>query len=725
MVGRSHGARAAVGLLAALLMLVAPHAAATPLSAPQTAAADQCRDAVDGEAEAAALAATCDQDVEVLDARADADALFAAPDGTFRFERSVSASSSSTEWTVIRAGKKHSSAGYGFTGDQRVGPCVKGERPACARKDTQRIAWEFGGLSELDGISEADVVSATFSADNTRSTQCGAGAIGAYVAPAVDRRTTWSGSADRWGALVGRPLGAPELVCAGERSKTFDVTTAVRSVVVDGGTSISLGLAAVDERCTTCGTARFGADATLSIVINKAPRVDAAWTTMPDTQCVAGAERPTIRSATPQLRARTSDPDGTSTSARFAVHRLADGALVWESPAGVAMPSGSAHAVTVPDTLLVDGQAYAWSVTAVDTAGRESDPVSCELLVDLVPPAAAPTVTPVEGMPAVYREDVLSGRVGLTGAFVFGDGGASGVVSYKYSIDSDAIHLPAAPGEQVAFTPTTAGQHFLMVQSVDAAGWTSPVRTYWFRVGAPVAAVVGSWGLDEGAGLVAADGSGRGNDLALSGEDLWTGGVLAEFAGEATDHGLRFDEATDVATTAGPVVATDGSFWVSAFLRPDVVDGTAAAVSQDGTVVSGFTLGLRRDADCQTASGTCWAFTMADADDVTAPSAVARSQSTVQAGAWSHVVGVHDATSGTVSLYVCELGTVDNPAFPEPVLAATTSFDATWSATGSLRLGAAQREGGSADGFTGTVDQAQVKEGVPTIRDLVRACSGN
>ncbi len=720
----SRSARAVAGLATTLVLLMAPHASAAP--APASAAVDECRVAVAGEAVAAALAATCGQDVEVLDARTATDALFAAPDGTFRLERSIAASGAPTEWTVIRAGKKHSAAGYGFTGDRRVGPCTTEERPACARTDTQRIAWEFGGLSALDGLGEADVVSATFSAYSTRSSKCGAGAVGAYVAPAVDRRTSWSGSAHRWGALLGRPLGSPELVCAGERWKRFDVTTAVRAVVAEGRTTVGLGLAAVDEKCTTCGTARFSADATLSIVIDRAPQVDAAWTTAPDTQCVTGAERPTVRSATPQLRAQVSDPDGTSTSARFAVHGLADGALVWESPVGLPMPSGSTHSLTVPGGLLADGQAYSWSVTAVDVAGRPSAPVSCELLVDLVPPTVAPTVTPVEGMPAVYREDTVSGRVGLAGAFVFGDGGSSGVVSYRYSFDSDGMHRAAAPGEQVSFTPSTAGSHFLMVQSVDAAGATSPVRTYRFTVGAaPAGSVVGAWRLDEGSGLVTADGSGRGNDLALSGEDLWTGGIFSEFGGDPSDHGLRFDAPTDAATSAGPVVATDGSFWVSAFLRPDVADRTAVAVSQDGTVVSGFTLGLQQGADCQTPSGTCWAFSMAGADQAGATSATARAQSPVQAGSWSHVVGVHDATAGTVSLYVCEVGTADNPAFGEPTLAATVPFDATWSATGSLRLGAGQRDGAVVDGFVGTLDQAQVKEGVPTGSDLVRACSGS
>ena len=310
-------------------MLVAPHAAAGQLPEPSV---DVCRAEAADESTAAALAAACDQDVEVLDARTTTDALFAAADGTFRLERSISASGAPTEWTVIGAGKKHSAAGYGFTGERRVGPCLKGDRPACAPKDTQRIAWEFGGLDVLQGIDRSDVVSATFSAYSTRSVACGAGAVGAYVAPAVDRRTTWSGTADSWGALLGRPLGAPELVCAGERWKRFDVTAGVRSVVAQGGTTVGLGLAAVDERCVTCGTARFSAEATLSIVIDRAPQVDAAWTTAPDTQCVTGPERPAVRSATPQLRAQVSDPDGTSTSARFALHGVTDGALVWESP---------------------------------------------------------------------------------------------------------------------------------------------------------------------------------------------------------------------------------------------------------------------------------------------------------------------------------------------------------------------------------------------------------
>jgi hypothetical protein len=424
------------------------------------------------------------------------------------------------------------------------------------------------------------------------------------------------------------------------------------------------------------------------------------------------------RVASPTLFATVSDPDGGNVRGKFQVLRGVRPRVVWEGYSGYVASGGTAR-VTVGVTL-VEGVVYTVRVRAND--GRLSSPWSprIQFRVDLTPPAIVPGVVPKPDQPVVYLEDVPAGGVGVAGAFTFTGNGVADVVRYRYSFNSDSLSesvgLSGGPDGQsldVPFVPTVAGSQTLRVVSVDPAGWTSPVRLY--RIIVRTTGEVGRWRLNEGAGTTAEDASGNGHPLTLV-DTTWTTGLLAEFGADPGDRALRLDSTGDVASTSDPVVATDQSFSVMAFVKLDAVTATAAAVSQDGTHSSGFALGY---APCADSPGTCWAFTMAteDSPDGTPVRAVAPVEASV--GDWVHLTGIYDATAGRIQVYACVLGTPEEPEPGVPVLG-TADHTSTWNATGPLRLGRAA----DADHLAGVVDLVRVfggAVGITTIRD---ACQG-
>ncbi len=218
---------------------------------------------------------------------------------------------------------------------------------------------------------------------------------------------------------------------------------------------------------------------------------------------------------------------------------------------------------------------------------------------------------------------------------------------------------------------------------------------------------VGEWHLDEVGSGPATDSSGLGHDLTLHGNtSIPPGG-----SGQA-GTGLRLDGATGYTDTAGPVLYTDQSFTVSAWVRvgdgngdtsaPDLPTGNRTAVGQSGQWLSAFFLGFKvKD------GATRWCFAMKDTDsdggpwvDVLSPTPV----STADVGRWVHLVGVFDAAAQRMSLYV------------NGALAASAARTASWHASGPLTVGAAlwSPVGGPpriVDHWLGDLDEVRVYAG--------------
>ncbi|NUP76258.1 MAG: LamG domain-containing protein [Nonomuraea sp.] len=210
------------------------------------------------------------------------------------------------------------------------------------------------------------------------------------------------------------------------------------------------------------------------------------------------------------------------------------------------------------------------------------------------------------------------------------------------------------------------------------------------------ATLVGHWTLDEGAGLTAADSSGRATPATLTGAATWTEGWL--------DGALALDGATGHAQAAAPAVATGSGFTVAAWTQLDYLPAKdAAAVAQPGGRAAGFQLGFDKE------QGR-WALGMAAADTDTAALVRTRSDAIPAPLEWTHVAGVYDALAGELRVYV------------NGRLSATTVTPhlSTWSATGPLQLGRTKSAGVFTGYWPGTVDDVRTYDGVLSAEQIAQ-----
>ncbi|MEU9446441.1 FG-GAP-like repeat-containing protein [Streptomyces sp. NPDC048304] len=157
--------------------------------------------------------------------------------------------------------------------------------------------------------------------------------------------------------------------------------------------------------------------------------------------------------------------------------------------------------------------------------------------------------------------------------------------------------------------------------------------------------------------------------------------------------------------TSGSAVATNGSFTVSAWVKPESLAGTV--LSQKGSSTSGFA--LYADATSKT-----WRFKMPQSDSTSASVDTATATGlAAQIGAWTQLTASYDASAGTMTLYV------------NGKQAATATHTSKWSATGAFTIG-----NGSA-AFTGSIanvstyQQALTGAQVASLADVSYVPAGN
>jgi RHS repeat-associated protein len=187
---------------------------------------------------------------------------------------------------------------------------------------------------------------------------------------------------------------------------------------------------------------------------------------------------------------------------------------------------------------------------------------------------------------------------------------------------------------------------------------------------------LGWWPLNDAGGTTAADATGNAHTATA------TGGVTLG-GGAAT-----FDGSTGYLQTTGPVVNTAQSFTVSAWANlPSLpTSGGGMVVAADGSVASAFTLSY-------SSYNKAWDFEMSTGD-VSSPNFHAALASSGSTG-WTHLVGVYDASTHTLQLYV-------NGAL------AGTSSGVMWAATGPLSIGRRLKNGSPNDLLQGSVANVQV-----------------
>jgi hypothetical protein len=633
-------------------------------------------------------------------------------------------SGSRNSWALIRSAVPDVSE-YMFSGNVGLGLCDPGTTSECNRwNDVHRPIWHFTGLPGLAAAESADVISAQFTAFGYHSYGCTPSGVQAYAVGPVTSGTTWNNHVGTWSFPQQAVSVAHSKNCGGQRPIEFDVTDGARRVADYNSSTLTIGLRAVNESSMAIGWKRYAWDTTLSVTYSRVPSAATAMTTDPATPCVVGASRPFIRTTTPTLSYKVADPDGGSVTGNLDVLDMATWSIVWDAAYDTTLPSGSPFTKAVPSGKLQNGKSYEWRAGGRDVESGRFGPMSkCQFTIDTVRPDKVPGVAPVAGQVGVYPEDAVSGGVGMNGKFQLSNGGVSDVVSYNYSFNGDGLApgkaVTVAQGGLIDFTATSAGSQRLYVQSVDRAGNTSDVRLYRFSVNFPSERA--HWQLNEGAGGTATDVRG-GHAATLAGGASWVSGPLAELGIQPADKALRLVGTGQFASTLGPMLNTAQDYTVMAQVKVEDVTTVRVAVSQDGQRFGAFKLGLLSQGYCQSQQ-PCWGF-WTSADDATGTPVMARSQVPVTPGAWVHLTGVHDAGTKTIKLYVCELGTPDNPGDGNPVLAATVPFasSGSWTAGGSVQIGRSLVNGLYKEPWIGSIDDVRLYDSVVDVSEIRRAC---
>ena len=206
--------------------------------------------------------------------------------------------------------------------------------------------------------------------------------------------------------------------------------------------------------------------------------------------CGTGADRPYVRTTTPVLAARQSDPDAgqqnlTTTFAWWP----ADGTSGGAGRASQSSGNPSPVSVGIPSGSLADGGTYVWRARTFDGSRYGLWSAPCEFTVDATPPAAPAGLTSTD-----YPSDGPHGGVGVPGQFLISppESRPEEVVAYAWTVDS-GVGPSAAPtvpadegthGATLTFAPARDGVVTLRVWSKDRAGWFSAPVTWTFMVSA-------------------------------------------------------------------------------------------------------------------------------------------------------------------------------------------------------------------------------------------------
>ncbi|MFC3572429.1 LamG-like jellyroll fold domain-containing protein [Streptomyces yaanensis] len=253
------------------------------------------------------------------------------------------------------------------------------------------------------------------------------------------------------------------------------------------------------------------------------------------------------------------------------------------------------------------------------------------------------------------------------------------------TVDPAGVHRTTAvsynPDDLVASTEETdsSGWDRVTTNAYDAKGNLTAQTVHGDASGHPS----GWWKLDETSGTGVTDSSGAGNTGTATGV-TWSGSA-ANFDGSSTTQGV---------VTNGPVLDTTASYTVSTWVKmSSLPTHNAAIVSQTGTTNSAFMLQYN-----YTHTGAPLWSLLDTSKDATGPTFPATYSTAVPAvGAWTHVVGVFDATNGSMKLYVngTQSGTTGTNTTP-------------WGATGPLTIGRDLYAGANSDALPGGVSNVQV-----------------
>ncbi|GAA4103079.1 LamG domain-containing protein [Nonomuraea soli] len=468
----------------------------------------------------------------------------------------------------------------------------------------------------------------------------------------------------------------------------------------------------------------FGLLPRLKVTYTHPPDVPSALKLIsPAKTCTATVDATWIGDATPTLGVTTVDIDsGDLVTATFEVTRQ-DGTAVWTGTTAAAKPG--AVSLTIPAGKLVDtagGTQYRWRAKATQSGTSLSSAWSgwCAFTLDSLAPATPPVITSTQ-FPAdqlVSGYDPAAGGW-QPGVFAVDPAGTSDVVTYGYVFNDGAeafTTVTAGGPTNLPFTPSTPGRQSLKVRTLDRAGNSSPLQSYYFKVAGP--APVAIWRLNEPTGSTANASRLDGNTEVTDPDSqlTFTGSAVLGRDGNKvsvnpSDLAVALSGSAYGATTQ-PVVRTDASFAVTAWVKLDDLSVDQVAVSQAGATGSMFELGW---------IGGKWTFRLRAADGQDDTFTMVATPATLEGGRtwlnrWAFLAARYDQRTGMISVHV---NTPADPPLVEggppvkvisaPVTVESVMTAPTWSAGGPFTVGTARNTPSSwARHLVGTIDDVRV-----------------
>ncbi|GAA0723036.1 hypothetical protein GCM10010199_31250 [Dactylosporangium roseum] len=547
------------------------------------------------------------------------------------------------------------------------------------------------------------VLDAKFSIDLLHSWTCGKTTTDLTYTQAISSGTTWNNSVGGWGPAI---AALNNNTCNRARVRSeWGITSLIQTAAGNWWQDINLGLKARNESNHDAWKKFDAGTALLTVTYNSFPNAP-DQITVSGYACATGTGRPVVKTATPELRARTSDADGTAQ-----VHSV----TFWWWPVGgsrsdtnkvtqSSVTPGQTAIVSIPPGRLSNDVSYVVQVQSSDGVDTGQFSQTCEFKVDTAPPDAPSQVTSTD-----YPADgQFHGGAGIAGSFTFYPPATipSDFAGYSYTLVAstsavNATRVAANPTDKratVTITPPTDGQFTLRVWSRDTGGsFSASPLSYTFSVRAG-AGPDARWTLDEGTGTAAADVTNHGNTLTVT-NPAW----VASRGG--TGKALSFNGTNATAATSGPIatkspttgapttVRTDANFTVSAWVKIDSTLDPAknyVAVSQQGTRTSAWALAYH-------GSTSRWRFSMHGAD-VDAPGIYAVvSDAAPTIGRWTYLVATYDVATHQMRLYVDGVAQTG-----------VATVSGGFNATGPVVLGRRLWAGNPDSFFNGGVDDVRV-----------------
>ncbi|WP_405589918.1 LamG-like jellyroll fold domain-containing protein [Streptomyces sp. NBC_01190] len=597
-------------------------------------------------------------------------------------------------WTTPHAGSWAgiskawpSNSYWKFSGDFGMGYCVDS---SCAAGDVKRVLYALPVKGQP--FAGKHILSAEFDVYESHSYSCTNEPVQLYATKAISSGTTWNnassttGSSPFWATrlqTVSESKGWSSSCPAGYQEFGGDESTALRAQLQKtsdaNSANLTLGLKAQDETSANGDEwKRFTSDGSMRVEYNLPPKQPL----MKDLSMSPGSACQTAVvpvNKWPQVTAKVYDLDGEKIGVQFAAawtNSSGFGRHWWSTGAEANSPgtttfkaSGSMFSATLPASVPGNtGVTVGWEVRAWD--GAQWGPWSsagdvqtdCYFTIDSQkPPGPVTTSASFPGSADATAPLPWINGVGHYGTFTF-TSVKSDAVSYQYALDTSAssahaVSTTAGAPASVLLLMQQEGPHFLSVRAVDAAGNGSVATSYYFNVmaGDPDRA---GWSMDDQGGTTDLAGrSGTYNATlyggAAGGADGHTNTALT--LPGATDAS---SVPTDYAATDRAVLDTPASFTVSAWVKTSDTTVGQAAVSQDGTYNGGFSLGLYDGK---------WTLKIPTLDAAGYAWQSVASSAPVVAGQWTHLTGVYNQTTGTITIYVNGVGStpVAAPSVPD------------------------------------------------------------